>query len=114
MMDYPLCHQTVTLYRIGNGGVTRQVINGCYYEKSRVLEVRDLGLQQETKFLLILPGQLQQVFVGDKVYFGIGPEIKVEQWARFSSATDAKVGEVAYATPYFRNGRLCHTEAGRK
>lgn len=113
-MDYPLCRETVTVYRKGAGGVSRQVINGCYFEKSRVRQENALGFGWENRFLLILPGETQSVFVGDKVYFGIGPEVTVEQWAQFCPASYEEVGEVAYATPCFRNGRLCHTEAGRK
>ncbi len=113
-MGYPLCREVVTVYRKNGSGVFRQLISGCYFENSRVREENGLGFGWENRFLLIVPGETQGVFVGDKVYFGIGPEVNVEQWAQFCSANYEEVGEVAYATPYFRSGRLCHTEAGRK
>ena len=113
-MSYPLCHQTVTVYRREQGGVSRQVFDGCFFEKTRIKQENGLGIGWENRFFLIMPGKEQRVFAGDKVYFGVGPEVTPEGWAGFSSACHEEVGEVAYATPCFWGGQLCHTEAGRK
>lgn len=104
----PLCTQTVTLYRYTPQGVARQVIAGCFYRWQR--QVGSDGLEQ-TGFLLVLPAGVQ-VQTGDRVYDGVGPEQVV--WERFLPVNTTGLGEVAYVSPYYFQGRLHHIEAGRK
>ena len=113
-MDYGLCDQTATIYHKENGTVTRTLIKNCYWEYRRE-HISDVqGTRMENRFLLILPGPEQQICPGDRVFFGIGPEISLEEWPLFIPARDIRVGEAEYVTPFYREGALCHTEAGRK
>ena len=113
-MDYPMCSQTVTVYRKTPEGVERAELSGCYIQWENTLAYDRLGKQTERKFLLIQPGERQQAFPGDRVMEGIGPEITLADWPGFIPERVDGLGEVAYAKTYCRQGIFCHTEAGRK
>lgn len=106
-MDYSLCHKTVTVYHRQADAVTRQVLTGVYYVQTDCHYQESWGVQQKKKFLLIVPGQRQMVFAGDRIFEGVGDEV-----ADWDSLMD--LPEVAYATPWYWEGKICHTEAGRK
>ena len=109
-----MCCQTVTVYRKTAGGILRSELSGCYMQWEDNLSYGRLGKQTERKFLLIQPGECQQVFPGDRVLEGIGPEITPAEWSRFVPELVEGLGEVAYAKTYCWQGVFCHTEAGRK
>lgn len=111
-LDYSLCDKTVTIYRRENGKLQRQVVENCYYLWQQDQETDALGTRQVTRFLLIIPGENQRIFVGDRVYDGVGPE-EVD-WASFLPVTVPGLGEVAYVRPCWWGSRVCHFEAGRK
>ena len=114
MMVYPMCCQTVTVYRKTSDDIFRTEIPGCFLLWQEELAYDRLGKQVQRKFQLIQPGQCQQVFPGDRVLEGIGPEISQEQWPAFVPELVDNLGEVAYAKVYHWQGQFCHTEAGRK
>jgi len=111
-LDYSLCKQTVTIYRKERGVIQRLVVQGCYYAWEEVQRNDVLGCRRETRFLLVMPGTCQRVFVGDRVYDGVGPE--TVDWATFLPVLVPGLGEVAYVRPSFWGGDVCHVEAGRK
>lgn len=111
-LDYSLCTQTVTVYRKQADSVMRQVVENCYFRLEQKQERDAMGCQREKAFLLIMPGETQCVFAGDRVMEGIGPEITTEQWRRFIPALVEGLAEVSYATPYCWEGTVCHVEAG--
>ena len=111
-LDYSLCDKTVTVYRMENGQLQRQVVDGCYYFWQAGEETDALGTRQVTRFLLIMPGQTQRVFPGDRIYDGVGPE-NVD-WPAFLPVNVAGLSQVAYVRPTWWDGRVCHVEAGRK
>lgn len=111
-MVYPLCDRTVTVYRQEETGVKRQVLEGCYYHWHTQEHPSDVGLRQDTKFLLILPGDKFSLAIGDRIYDGIGPE-NVD-WDSFLPVLVPGLSQVEYVKPWYLGGRLCHTEAGRK
>jgi len=113
-MDYPMCCQTVTVYRKTREGITRTELPNCYIQWQEEESYDRLGRQVQRKFLLIQPGECQQVFPGDRVLEGIGPEISNGEWHTFTPELVDGLGEVAYAKPYTWQGVFCHTEAGRK
>lgn len=113
-MSCPLCDRTVTVYRYDGKQVLRQVVEGCWYEYADHLLPEGLGSRLERKFLLILPGEPQRVFPGDRIYDGIGPEITAEQWAAFLPVNVPGLSQAEYAKPWYKEGVLVHTEAGRK
>ena len=106
---YPLCNQTVTVYRPDG---TRTVLQNCYYQ---FLDCPTEGVSDASfhrKFLLIAPGEKQRVFAGDKVFDGIGPE-NID-WDTFLPVNTPGLCQVAYAQGWYWDGKHCHTEAGRK
>lgn len=112
-LDYSLCDQTVTLYRLEKGVVCRQVVENAFYEW-RLEQVTDaMGTRQETKFSLILPGE-HTVLPGDRVYGGIGPEISAREWTSFLPVCVPGLSQVQYVRPCYWQGIVCHIEAGRK
>lgn len=113
-VDYSMCCQTVTVYRKTDDGVLRTELPGCFLQWQEAVSYGLLGRQAERKFLLIQPGQCQQVFPGDRVLEGIGPEITADQWPGFIPERVAGLGEIAYAEVFVWQGSYCHTEAGRK
>ncbi len=113
-LDYALCDQTVTIYHKQGGSVLRQVVEGCFYTWEEVQEEDEYGVRRETKCLLILPGDTYRVFIGDRVYNGIGPEIGIGDWAAFLPVTVTGLSEINYVMPCYWEGAVCHMEAGRK
>ena len=112
MLDYGLCCQTVTVYRMGDFGVERLVAEGCLYDYEDVITQDVPGGRLERKFLLVMPGSEQRVFPGDRIYDGVGPE--TVDWARFIPASVPGLSIAEYARPCRWAGDICHTEAGRK
>lgn len=112
-LDYSLCDRTVTLYRWRGGTVTRQVIDNAWYDYRTVQRTDALGSRQERAFQLIIPGDAA-LLPGDRVYDGVGPVITAQQWAGFLPVCVAGLSQVQYVKPYFWQGQICHTEAGRK
>ena len=102
------------MYRRTQAGIVRADLPNCFLQWEDCVSYDRLGRQQERKFLLIQPGESQQVFPGDRVLEGIGPEITESQWPTFVPELVEKLGEVAYAKAYHWQGQFCHTEAGRK
>ena len=113
-MDYGMCDRTVTVYRKTDGEICRTVIHGCYYTYQQEQVVDACGCRKETKFLLVMPGDTQRVFVGDRIYDGIGPEMGLDGWAAFIPGAVSGLAEVEYVLPCYFDGKLCHVEAGRK
>ena len=111
-LDYSLCDRVVTVYHREEGVVTRQVLEGCCYLWQQAEETDTLGTRQETRFLLILPGDSQRICVGDRVYDGVGPE-EVD-WSAFIPARVPGLAQAAYVRPCWWGSRICHYEAGRK
>lgn len=113
-VDYTMCCQTVTVYRKTPRGILRTELPGCHLQWEERVTLQTTGWGQERRFLLIQPGQSQQVFAGDRIFDGIGPEISQADWQRFVPVLVEGLGEVTYAIPYQWQGQFCHTEAGRK
>ena len=113
-LDYSLCDRTVTIYRRQEDQIVRQVAEGCYYSWQEVQTVDERGRRKDTKCLLLMPGDTQQVFAGDRVFDGVGPDVSVQEWAAFIPVKVAGLAEISYVQPYYWEGALCHVEAGRK
>lgn len=113
-VDYSMCTQTVTVYRIEDELLHRYVLPGCFLQWREEQDMICGGQQRVRKFLLIQPGERQQVFAGDRVYEGIGPRLTMEQWKTFLPDITPGLGIVQYATAYHHMGAHCHTEAGRR
>ena len=108
-----LCRQTVTVYHAENGTYTREVHNRAFLDFRKNLSVDNTGSKEANSFLLILPGDTQKVFTGDKVFLGIGPEIAdKDAWAAFVPSKVAGLVVVSYVDPKYWNGQMVHTEAG--
>ena len=109
---YPLCDQVVTVYGLLDGKLTRRVLENVYYAWEDIRQETQEGIRLDRRFLLIVPGACQQVFPGDRVFDGIGPE--AVDWEAFLPATVPGLSQVDYARVWRWDGRIVHTEAGRK
>ena len=105
-MDYPLCNQTVTIYRKVGEEVHRYVYTDCHFQKKAVVVRDHFGTFLKWQFLLIVPGD-RQVMVGDRVVSGLGKNKM--PWQELQSSPT-----VGYAKPYMLDGRIVHWEAGSK
>ena len=105
-MEYPLCTQTVTVYRIGDGQVLRQVLEGCYLELRDAVKPQDA--RPDKNFLLVVPSPLQRVFPGDRLVPGIGPEVSAERLLPVYMQDLITVKEVKR---FYWDGQLSHIEA---
>lgn len=112
-VDYRALEQTVTVYRMADGQVSRREYGSAYLQMQTQAQWDAQGREEKRKFLLILPGEAVSLSPGDRVYDGIGPEVTAEQWSRFIPALVEGLGQIQYVKPYFWQGVLCHTEAGR-
>lgn len=106
-MEYPLCDQAVTVYRCKEDTVLRQVLEGCYLELGDSCRSQDV--RHDREFLLVVPGQLQQVFPGDRLVPGVGP--RVQRMKELLPAYVPQVLTVRKVKRFFWNGRLSHIEA---
>ena len=112
-LDYSLCNQVVTIYRPESTSISRHVIENAWYSWQLKQVTDELGTRHETLFSLIIPGEFT-LLPGDRVYHGIGPEITGKQWASFLPVFIPGLSEIQYVKPCYWQGKLCHTEAGRK
>ena len=110
---YPMCCQTVTVYRRSGGQVQRYVRQGCYYRWEDCVFESEQGDRPVRKFLLIQPGA-DPVRPGDRIFGGEGPAVTVQDWEDFLPVRVPGLSEAAYAAPWYWEGRICHWEAGRK
>lgn len=113
-LAYVLCDRTVTIYRRQENGIFRLVVDGCYFSWQVEQVVDEEGCRRETTCLLVMPGDPQRVFIGDRVFDGVGPEIEMKDWTAFIPVNVASLAEISYVKPYYWDGVLCHVEAGRR
>ena len=112
-VDYRMCNQTVTVYHKGGDTYTRTVYERAFLDFKKTQSVDKTGSKEANSFLLVVPGDVQAVFVGDKVMLGIGPEVSTrDAWAALIPARVPGLVVVSYADPKYWNGKLVHTEAG--
>lgn len=113
MFPYPMCDQTVTVYRKVGDAIERRVVHGCYYRFEDHLTEDAQGLRFIRKFLLIQPGQ-KPIYPGDRILEGEGPSVSPNRWEQFLPAVVPGLSQVSYAAPWHWEGKICHWEAGRK
>lgn len=110
-MQYPLCTQTVSIYRLEDGAVSRFVVKNCFYRyETRLTETAE-GRRMDRTCLLVVPGSDFIPKAGDRVFDGIGPE--TVQWEQFLPVLVEGLSELSYVAPQYWLGAHCHTEAGR-
>ena len=112
--DYSLCDQTVTVYRKLGTQISRKVISGCYYRWWEQKKIDELGVRQEVKGVLIVPGNENIINMGDRVIPGEGPQLTSATYATLIPGSVSGVTEINYAAPCYWEGKICHTEYGRK
>ena len=113
MFPYPMCQQTVTVYRKVGDAVVRRVAKNCYYRFEDCLTEDQQGLRFCRKCLLIQPGR-EALRPGDRVLEGEGPVITADRWDTFLPAAVPGLSQLAYAAPWHWEGEIQHWEAGRK
>lgn len=113
-VDYSLCNQTVTVYHWDGGTeYTRKVISNAFLDFKKTQNVDKTGSKEVNSFLLVIPGPVVPVSVGDKVLLGEGPEIATrEAWAAAIPSKMEGLVVVKYVDPKYWHGSIVHTEAG--
>ena len=112
-IDYRMCNQTVTVYHKEGDTVTCTVHTNAFFEHKKTQNIDKTGSREANAFLLVIPGNEQKVFVGDKVLRGRGRIISTrEEWAALIPAKVPGLGVVSYADPKYWGDALVHTEAG--
>lgn len=112
-VDYRLCNQTVTVYHKDGDKYTRTVYDRAFLDFRKTLTTDKTGSKESNSFLLVIPGDSQTVFVGDKVLLGEGPEITTaKEWTAFVPVKVPGLVVVDYVDPKYWNGEIVHTEAG--
>lgn len=110
---YPLCDQTVTVYRLKDGKVQRFLTEHAYLTYEIRRKNSSSGVDGGAAFRLILPGSEEiSLLPGDRIYPGVGPEVTRQQWSGFLPATVPGLCMVGVVKPFYFMGSLCHTEAG--
>ena len=109
-----LCQRTVTVYRLWDGKVFRQVLDGCYLRTEDALSATDNGCQLQPECHLVVPGEKLSLRPGDLVYQGEGPVITREQWQDFVPGAVEGLYRLEYVQPVYLGGKLMHTEAGTR
>lgn len=112
-VDYRLCNQTVTVYHKDGEAYTRTIHKNAFLDFRKNQTVDKTGSTESNSFLLVIPGDSQMVFVGDKVLLGEGPEItNVDQWKKFIPSTTPNLVVVKYVDPKYWGTQMVHVEAG--
>ena len=113
-LDYSkLCNQTVTIYHKDGDKFTQATYNNAFLDFRKNQTVDKTGSKEANSFLLVLPGAVQAVFVGDKVLLGIGPEVASrEAWAALVPVKVPGLVVVDYVDVKYWRGQIVHTEAG--
>lgn len=112
-VDYSLCNQTVTVYHKDGDTITRTVHNRAFLDFRKTQTTDKTGSKEANSFLLVIPGDTQAVFVGDKVLLGEGPEITTaKEWTAFVPVKVPGLVVVSYVDTKYWRGRIVHTEAG--
>lgn len=113
-VDYRLCNQTVTIYH-WDGGKTytcKVIQDGAFLDFKKTQNVDETGSREVNTFLLVIPGSVVPVAVGDKVLAGVGPEIATrEDWAALIPAKVPGLVVVKSVDPKYWRGSVVHTEA---
>lgn len=116
-VDYRLCNQPVTVYhpqkdsRGQISGVEVKAYRG-FLDFKKVRNVDKTGSSEASSFLLVIPGDRQTVYPGDRVLLGEGSPIAPEQWKDLIPSKVPGLCAVKYADLKYWNGQPIHTEAG--
>ena len=94
---------TLTIYRKVGDRVVRRVVEGCF------LTVKQRW-QQVPQIFMVVPGEHQMVFPGDRILQGIGGT--VEDWEGFIPSLVPGLLIPTYAKAFYLDGQHHHTEAG--
>lgn len=112
-VDYSLCNQAVTVYHKEGDTITRTVHRQAFLDFRKTLTTDKTGSREANSFLLVIPGAVQAVFVGDKVMLGEGPQITTaKEWTAFAPVNTPGLVVVSYVDPKYWKGKIAHTEAG--
>ena len=102
---------TATIYRENDGEVERVVAENCHIEMKVEKKNTIAGSVEQRSCSFVFPGDVE-VFPGDRVVAGIGPEDL--SWQQVCQDQVPGITEMAYTKPCFLHGKLHHTEAGNR
>ena len=107
-----LCHQTVTVYHKEGESITRRVLKNVFFDSKKTQTLGKTGNREQSTFLLLVPGDTQTVFPGDKLLPGQGKNIATrEEWSALLPATVPGVVVVADVDCKYWQVRMVHLDA---
>lgn len=112
-VDYSLCNQTVTVYHKDGDTITRTVHSRAFLDFRKTQTTDKTGSREANSFLLVIPGDTQAVFIGDKVLLGVGQEVTTAKaWTALVPVKVPGLVVVSYVDVKYWCGKIVHTEAG--
>lgn len=109
---YDLCTDTVTVYH-KDGETFSTGVYTAFFDNKKNLTIDKTGLKDGNSFLLVIPGNHQMVFPGDKVLRGTGQPITTnDQWRKMIPSTVQDLVVVQTVDVKYWNGQIIHVEAG--
>lgn len=113
-LNYSLCNQTVTVYRVDNTDgfkCTKKVYKHAFLDFKKAVSVDKTGSRETNSFLLVIKGNAD-LKPKDKVLLGVGADITTrEEWAKFIPSTQANLVVIEAVDPKYYNNEICHVEA---
>lgn len=110
---YKQCDQTVTVYHKDGDTIIRKVHRqNAFLDLRKTENVDRTGSRDANAFLLIVRGNEQSVFIGDKAIHGEGPEVTAKEWSSFIPSRVPGLVVVSYADAKRWRDVIVHTEAG--
>lgn len=113
-VTYNLCTDTVTVYHKDGQTIRRAVHNRAFFDHKKTVNVDKTGSAESSGFLLVIPGDAQTVWPGDKIIRGEGPEVTAETYAHFIPGKVPGLVVADYVDVKYWAGQIVHTEAGGK
>lgn len=114
MHPYSLCNDTLTVYHMEGGHVSRNVYTQAYFENERAEDADKLGSERKNTALAVIPGSERACEVGDRILLGEGPDVPDDAmawWRAFIPPRVANLFVVKRVSAERFGGGVCHTEA---
>ena len=114
IQDYSLCNQVVTVYhRDKEHGISREILEGVYFDFEESTEVDERGSSEHNTFLLVVPGCKAPCVAGDKILLGIGEDVPADEMQWWRELIPTKRDDLVIArkvSPKFWSGEIVHYE----
>ncbi len=109
--DRRLFCSTVTIYHRQGEEIIRYRVDDAFYRAEKRSQIGAMGIRQEQRFYMVLPGGPWLLEPGDRVMEGVGPQAGALCWEVFVPALIPGLGEIGFVRPCHLSGST-YTECG--